>query len=152
MRAILAARIPCLVIHGRDDIIAAPKYGQRLAARLHCPFLLLSGAHFVFRESAPLVNGIIRSLLQEDTPLSQALKRSAGLETPRYLPSMEQLTNNIRAWMTRASATAGLHHRAGLSGLVKQQENAVGPQGHHKTNGTTPATELMQRKGCLLQG
>lgn len=95
-RAILATRIPCLVIHGRDDIIAAPRHGQRLAARLHCPFLLLDGAHFVFRESAALVNGLLRSLLQEETPLSQALQRATGQTPAAALPPTAKLEYRLR--------------------------------------------------------
>lgn len=63
VRAIQAARVPCLVVHGRHDIVALPKHGARLARRLRAPFLLLEGAHFVFREEALAVNAALREVL-----------------------------------------------------------------------------------------
>lgn len=64
VRAIRAARVPCLVVHGRHDIVALPKHGARLARRLCAPFLLLEGAHFVFREEAVAVNAALREVLR----------------------------------------------------------------------------------------
>lgn len=35
-RTIVAARIPVLVLHGRHDIVAAPRHGEALARRSGC--------------------------------------------------------------------------------------------------------------------
>ena len=35
-RTIVAARIPILVLHGRHDIVAAPRHGEALARRFGC--------------------------------------------------------------------------------------------------------------------
>lgn len=45
-----------MVIHGRYDLLAAPKYGEQLAARLECPCMMLDAAHFATRECGPEIN------------------------------------------------------------------------------------------------
>jgi pimeloyl-ACP methyl ester carboxylesterase len=42
-------------MHAREDVIALPRYGRRLAARLDAPCLELPGGHFVMREQVRTV-------------------------------------------------------------------------------------------------
>lgn len=52
-----------MVIHGRYDILAAPKYGEQLATRLECPCMMLEGAHFVTRECGPEINLLLNHMV-----------------------------------------------------------------------------------------
>ena len=54
------------VIHGRHDIVAPPKYGERLAARMACPCITLEGAHFLTRERGPAINALLRHIIMPD--------------------------------------------------------------------------------------
>ena len=48
--AVKEAKFPVLCIHGRHDIVADPKFGEKLAAQLEATLVMLEGAHFVPRE------------------------------------------------------------------------------------------------------
>lgn len=48
--AIKGAKFPVLCIHGRHDLVAEARFGERLAAQLEATLVLLEGAHFVPRE------------------------------------------------------------------------------------------------------
>ena len=61
--AIKSGRFPMMVIHGRYDILAMPKYGEQLATRLECPCMVLEGAHFVTRECGPEVNLLLNHMV-----------------------------------------------------------------------------------------
>ncbi|KAL3134650.1 hypothetical protein ABBQ32_007659 [Trebouxia sp. C0010 RCD-2024] len=61
--AIKSGRFPMMVIHGRYDILAAPKHGETLAARLECPCMRLEGAHFVTRECGPEINLLLNHMV-----------------------------------------------------------------------------------------
>lgn len=61
--AIKSGAFPIMVIHGRYDILAKPKYGEQLATRLECPCLMLEGAHFVTRESGPEINRMLKHMV-----------------------------------------------------------------------------------------
>ena len=52
-----------MVIHGRYDILAMPKYGEQLATRLECPCMMLEGAHFVTRECGPEINLLLNHMV-----------------------------------------------------------------------------------------
>ena len=54
------------VIHGRHDIVAPPKYGERLAGRMGCPCIILEGAHFLTRERGPAINALLRHIIMPD--------------------------------------------------------------------------------------
>jgi len=54
------------VIHGRHDIVAPPKYGERLAGRMACPCIILEGAHFLTRERGPAINALLRHIIMPD--------------------------------------------------------------------------------------
>ena len=61
--AIKSGQFPIMVIHGREDILAAPKYGEQLAQRLECPCMMLEGAHFVTRECGPEINLLLNHMV-----------------------------------------------------------------------------------------
>lgn len=61
--AIKSGDFPVMVIHGRYDILAMPKYGEQLATRLECPCMMLEGAHFVTREAGPEVNLLLKHMV-----------------------------------------------------------------------------------------
>lgn len=61
--AIQSGDFPIMVIHGRYDILAKPKYGEQLATRLECPCMMLEGAHFVTRESGPEINLLLKHMV-----------------------------------------------------------------------------------------
>jgi hypothetical protein len=52
-----------LVIHGRNDKLASAANAERLARRLHCPCVILPGAHFIVRESAGQINLLLSQLV-----------------------------------------------------------------------------------------
>ena len=56
------------MIHGRHDIVAPPKYGERLAAKISCPCIILEGAHFLTREHGTSVNALLKSIILPDVP------------------------------------------------------------------------------------
>ena len=60
----MRAQIPVLVLHGRHDILATPRFGEQLARRLAAPCVLLEGAHFLTRERGPEVNQLIAHVLR----------------------------------------------------------------------------------------
>lgn len=47
-----AANIPIVVLHGRQDLVAAPCYGRRIARKLGAKFVEIEGAHLITRECA----------------------------------------------------------------------------------------------------
>lgn len=57
---------PVLVLHGRSDLLAPPKRGAALAARLGGAYVELEGAHFLTRERGPEVNALVRSVVGGD--------------------------------------------------------------------------------------
>ena len=61
--AIKSGKFPMMVIHGRYDLLAAPKYGEQLATRLECPCMMLDGAHFVTRECGPEINLLLNHMV-----------------------------------------------------------------------------------------
>ena len=61
--AIKSGDFPIMVIHGRYDILAHPKYGEQLATRLECPCMMLEGAHFVTREAGPEINLLLKHMI-----------------------------------------------------------------------------------------
>ena len=63
IQAIKSGDFPIMVVHGRYDILAQPKYGERMATRLECPCMMLEGAHFVTRESGPEVNVLLKQII-----------------------------------------------------------------------------------------
>ncbi|CAL8464728.1 g4263 [Coccomyxa elongata] len=60
---IVSSQIPVLVIHGRHDILAMPRFGEQLAHKLHAPCIMLEGAHFLTRERGPEVNQLIKHVV-----------------------------------------------------------------------------------------
>ena len=65
-RSVLSIACMLQVIHGRHDIVAPPKYGERLAARMGCPCIILEGAHFLTRERGPAINALLRHIIMPD--------------------------------------------------------------------------------------
>ncbi|GAB4816031.1 hypothetical protein N2152v2_003077 [Parachlorella kessleri] len=63
VKSIQLGQFPILIIHGRQDVLALPKYGEKLAARLQAPCVMLEGGHFVIREQAAAVNALLRSVI-----------------------------------------------------------------------------------------
>jgi uncharacterized membrane protein YgcG len=63
VRALRAAGFPAVVLHGRHDLLADARWGERLAARLGCPALVVDGAHFIVRECAPFINFVLYRML-----------------------------------------------------------------------------------------
>lgn len=59
-KAVRGARLPVLVVHGRNDLLAAPARGAALARRLGAAYVELEGAHFVTRERGPEVTALLR--------------------------------------------------------------------------------------------
>lgn len=47
-------------MHGHDDLVAMPRYAEKMAGRLGVPLLLVHGGHFIPRECAPEVSAIPR--------------------------------------------------------------------------------------------
>jgi hypothetical protein len=85
---------PVLVLHGRSDLLAPPKRGAALAARLGGAYVELEGAHFLTRERGPEVNALVRSVVGGD--LAQPVSSSSGLATnasASALPSLSSLDN-----------------------------------------------------------
>lgn len=64
---------PMVVLHGRHDLLAEPRFGEALAKRLTAPFMLLEGAHFIVRECAAHVSFVLGHLI-----LGRAIRNSSG--------------------------------------------------------------------------
>lgn len=47
-----AAKIPTVVLHGRQDLVASPEFGHGIAKRLGAKFVEIEGAHLITRECA----------------------------------------------------------------------------------------------------
>lgn len=58
-----ATHTPLQVIHGRYDILAAPKHGEALAKKMCCRLVMLEGAHFVTRECGTELNSLLRAII-----------------------------------------------------------------------------------------
>lgn len=54
--ALRHAAFPRLCIHGRQDIVAAPSRGQKVAEEMAATLVVLEGAHFLPRERGHEVN------------------------------------------------------------------------------------------------
>lgn len=104
--------MPCLVIHGRDDIVAAPKHGAKLARRLRAPFLLLDGAHFVFREQATVVNGVLENMLQGASFVQAAAQSAPGSQM--HVP-IAALVAELQAWQGRRAEGGKERHAGAIS-------------------------------------
>lgn len=51
------------VIHGRYDILAAPKHAEALAKKMCCRLVMLEGAHFITRECGTELNSLLRAII-----------------------------------------------------------------------------------------
>ena len=69
---------PVLVLHGRSDLLAPPKRGAALAARLGGAYVELEGAHFLTRERGPEVNALVRSVVGGDLAGGSTSTRGGG--------------------------------------------------------------------------
>ncbi|GMH44347.1 hypothetical protein BSKO_12281 [Bryopsis sp. KO-2023] len=49
---IQSSQIPMVVIHGRQDLVAVARYGQRIASKLGAKFVEVDGGHLINRECA----------------------------------------------------------------------------------------------------
>lgn len=76
--ALCGAEFPRMCIHGRQDIVALPSLGGKLAAAIRATFVVLEGAHFLVRERGHAV-----TLLLEENVLGQ----SRGLERVAWDPA-----------------------------------------------------------------
>ncbi|KFM27447.1 Epoxide hydrolase 4 [Auxenochlorella protothecoides] len=123
-RAIRGAGMPCLVIHGRDDIVAAPRHGAKLARRLRAPFLLLDGAHFVFREQATVVNGVLQNLLQGASFVQAAAASAPGSQT--HVPTAA-LVAELEAWRVQQGRGPKERH-AGVSSVASSADSLLHPR------------------------
>lgn len=59
------------VIHGRYDILAAPKHAEALAKKMCCRLVMLEGAHFITRECGTELNSLLRAIIFPAQVLSQ---------------------------------------------------------------------------------
>ena len=76
------------MIHGRHDIVAPPKYGERLAARMGCPCIILEGAHFLTRERGPAINALLRHIIM---PNAAKVRLGSSLDMCHPYPPCERL-------------------------------------------------------------
>ena len=78
---------PVLVLHGRSDLLAPPKRGAALAARLGGAYVELEGAHFLTRERGPEVNALVRSVVGGDLAGSSTTTGASSSSSSSPLPS-----------------------------------------------------------------
>ena len=91
---------PVLVLHGRSDLLAPPKRGAALAARLGGAYVELEGAHFLTRERGPEVNALVRSVVGGDLAGSSSTTNGAAGNSPTLasLPSIDDDANYCGGW------------------------------------------------------
>ena len=97
------------VIHGRHDIVAPPKYGERLAARMACPCITLEGAHFLTRERGPAINALLRHIIMPNAA--------------KVNPSANAFA--CESWMTNATFIEGSQHLASDEGVIYEAHVAM---------------------------
>ena len=51
------------VVHGRYDILAAPKHAEALARKMCCRLVMVEGAHFITRECGTELNSLLRAII-----------------------------------------------------------------------------------------
>lgn len=115
------AGFPVAVIHGRHDLLAMPRYAERLAERLGARMVLVDGGHFVPRECAAevsqqLVATVLTSPLEGrcDSPPHRSASSSPERATPSSAPSRG-------ASVTAASASPSPSHPEGSLGSTSSQ-------------------------------
>lgn len=83
------------VIHGRSDILAMPKWSERMASRLNCPCTMLRGAHMVTRECGTEINALLRSIIfpPQGLPADHYMAINAELEVVSPLCATADASN-----------------------------------------------------------
>ena len=51
------------MVHGRYDILAAPKHAEALAKKMCCRLVMVEGAHFITRECGTELNSLLRAII-----------------------------------------------------------------------------------------
>jgi hypothetical protein len=51
------------VVHGRYDILAAPKHAEALARKMCCRLVMVEAAHFITRECGTELNSLLRAII-----------------------------------------------------------------------------------------
>lgn len=88
VNTIRSGKFPVLVIHGRHDLLATPRFGEALAKRLGAPCVMLEGAHMLCRERGYHVNLLLEHIIYHAPQLVRRqhyyLDHGSGaqLETP----------------------------------------------------------------------
>lgn len=62
------------MVHGRYDILAAPKHAEALARKMCCRLVMVEGAHFITRECGTELNSLLRAIIFP----AQVLVKSTG--------------------------------------------------------------------------
>ncbi|KAK9788003.1 hypothetical protein WJX73_006862 [Symbiochloris irregularis] len=85
-----SGKFPVLVIHGRHDLLAAPKFGEALAHRLGAPCIMLEGAHMLCRECGYHINLLLDHIIYHARALVRRrhhyLDHSANASDPDGVP------------------------------------------------------------------
>jgi pimeloyl-ACP methyl ester carboxylesterase len=102
--AIVRAQIPVLVLHGRHDILATPRFGEQLARRLAAPCVLLEGAHFLTRERGPEVNQLIAHVLAHGRRLHSQRHRYLDAPPPPKSPGQDSEAGSCTSPLDMARA------------------------------------------------
>lgn len=89
---------PVLVLHGRSDLLAPPKRGAALAARLGGAYVELEGAHFLTRERGPEVNALVRSVVGGDLAGNVTTSSTTNGTTLPSLSSIDNDANYCGGW------------------------------------------------------
>jgi hypothetical protein len=115
---------PVTVIHGRFDLLAMPRYAERLAERLGARMLFVDGGHFVPRECAAEVSQQLVS-----TVLSCSLRRHCQscalplpLDAPASSPERAALSSSPSGPAMPASCTS----QAAAAGLPSNSDEGLG--------------------------
>ena len=95
MALVRRSPFPVLVLHGRSDLLAPPKRGAALAARLGGAYVELEGAHFLTRERGPEVNALVRSVVGGDLAGGSSTNiGGAASPSSANLPSLSSVDND----------------------------------------------------------
>lgn len=94
------------MVHGRYDILAAPKHAEVLARTMCCRLVMVEGAHFITRECGTELNSLLRAIIfpaQVPVRYTGARLCQSATGKPEYKLPLSLLSGHARPLHCRAS-------------------------------------------------
>mmetsp|Transcript_30747 Transcript_30747/g.78571 ORF Transcript_30747/g.78571 Transcript_30747/m.78571 type:complete len:367 (-) Transcript_30747:395-1495(-) len=107
VKAIKSGGFPVWFLHGRHDLIATPKFAERLASRFSAPCVFVDGGHFIPRECGRECSALLLTLFAEaaspKVPVTLGLSLQVGAGRPAP-PSPASLGDDNKALLKPTAA------------------------------------------------